>query len=187
MTGDARLKGEVLRVQGRHADLQIFEETQGVRVGDSVELTTQMLSATLGPGLPGDGLRRPAKSSGGAGQARRLLPGARQSGRPARPQLEMDVCPSRKPGERLRAGDVIGTVPSTASPQDHDPLCRAGRSGACSIEGGEFTVDEPVAHIRDAAGRQRALTLSQEWPVRARYRSACCAAGCASAAIPWNR
>src|SRR5260370_24526208 len=49
--GDARLKGEVLRVQGRNADLQIFEETQGVRSGDVVELTTQMLSATLGPGL----------------------------------------------------------------------------------------------------------------------------------------
>ena len=45
-TGDASLKGEVLRVQGRRADLQIFEETQGVRVGDRVEPTSQMLSAT---------------------------------------------------------------------------------------------------------------------------------------------
>ena len=64
-TGDASLKGEVLRVQGHRADLQIFEETQGVRVGDRVELTTQMLSATLGPGLLGmiyDGLQNPLEA-----------------------------------------------------------------------------------------------------------------------------
>src|SRR5215813_3176845 len=60
--GQAQLKGEVLRVQGRSADLQIFEETQGVRVGDRVALTPEMLSATLGPGLLGmvyDGLQNP--------------------------------------------------------------------------------------------------------------------------------
>jgi len=67
-TGDASLKGEVLRVQGHRADLQIFEETQGVRVGDGVELTPQMLSATLGQGC-WDDLRRPAKSSAGSGPA----------------------------------------------------------------------------------------------------------------------
>ena len=64
-TGDASLKGEVLRVLGRRADLQIFEETQGVRVGDRVELTPQMLSATLGPGLLGmiyDGLQNPLEA-----------------------------------------------------------------------------------------------------------------------------
>jgi V/A-type H+-transporting ATPase subunit A len=64
--GDTRLKGEVLRVQGHRADLQIFEETQGVRVGNDVELTTQMLSATLGPRLLGmiyDGLQNPLKET----------------------------------------------------------------------------------------------------------------------------
>ena len=47
--GDAQLKGEVLRVQDRHADLQIFEETQGLQVGAQVTLTEEMLSAVLGP------------------------------------------------------------------------------------------------------------------------------------------
>jgi len=64
-SGDARLKGEVLRVTGRRADAQMFEETQGVRVGDGVELTGQMLSATLGPGLLGmvyDGLQNPLRA-----------------------------------------------------------------------------------------------------------------------------
>ena len=87
--GKAQLKGEVLRVQGRGADLQIFEETQGVRVGDRVALTTEMLSATLGPGLLGmvyDGLQNPLKCPG---QTRRVLPRARAVRGPARPDAEM--------------------------------------------------------------------------------------------------
>ena len=60
--GEERLKAEVLRVRGRTADMQVFEDTRGVRVGDRVELTGEMLSATLGPGLLGrvfDGLLNP--------------------------------------------------------------------------------------------------------------------------------
>lgn len=58
--GEERLKSEVLRVYGNKADLQVFEDTQGVKVGDRVEMTHQLLSATLGPGLLGsvyDGLQ----------------------------------------------------------------------------------------------------------------------------------
>ena len=63
--GNAQLKGEVLRVQDRHADLQIFEETQGVQVHAQVALTKELLSATLGPGLLGtvyDGLQNPLQA-----------------------------------------------------------------------------------------------------------------------------
>ena len=62
--GEERLKAEVLRIDGRTADLQVFEETDGVRVGDRVEMTGQLLSVTLGPGLLGtiyDGLQNPLK------------------------------------------------------------------------------------------------------------------------------
>ena len=48
--GDERLMAEVLRIQGVTADMQVFEETDGVRVGNKVELTGEMLSVTLGPG-----------------------------------------------------------------------------------------------------------------------------------------
>ena len=103
-TGDASLKGEVLRVQGHRADLQIFEETQGVRVGDRVELTSQMLSATLGPGLLGmiyDGLQNPLKAL-----AERdgffLVRGKAVS--PLDLARKWTFVPSRKPGGRVRAG-----------------------------------------------------------------------------------
>ncbi|MCA9088933.1 MAG: hypothetical protein KDA90_09920 [Planctomycetaceae bacterium] len=60
--GDERLKAEVLRIRGRTADMQVFEDTNGVQVGDRVELSDEMLSATLGPGVLGrvfDGLQNP--------------------------------------------------------------------------------------------------------------------------------
>src|SRR5210317_2469089 len=62
LVGEERLKAEVLRVQSDVADLQVFEETDGVKVGDQVELTGEMLSVALGPGLLGqvfDGLQMP--------------------------------------------------------------------------------------------------------------------------------
>lgn len=165
--GDARLKGEVLRVQGRNADLQIFEETQGVRSGDVVELTTQMLSATLGPGLLGmvyDGLQNPL-----AALAKRdgffLMRGT--SVAPLDAARKWTFAPSRKAGERLRAGDVVGSVRENRfTHKIMVPFGEAGEAELLSIQGGEFTIDEPVAHIRDAYGRERDLTMSQRWPVR---------------------
>ena len=49
--GDARLKCEVIRVRGNRADLQVFESTNGLKVGDEVEFTGELLSVELGPGL----------------------------------------------------------------------------------------------------------------------------------------
>src|SRR6056297_3577971 len=60
--GDQRLKAEVLRINGDEADLQVFEETDDVRFGDKVELSGELLSVSLGPGLLGtiyDGLQNP--------------------------------------------------------------------------------------------------------------------------------
>lgn len=57
-----RLKAEVVRVRGRRADLQVFESSSGLRVGDPVEFTGELLSAELGPGLLGqlyEGLQNP--------------------------------------------------------------------------------------------------------------------------------
>ena len=99
----AQLKGEVLRVQDRRADLQIFEETQGVRVGAPVTLTKEMLSATLGPGLLGmvyDGLQNPLQAL-----AKRdgffLVRG--KSVAALDPTLKWTFAPGRKAGDRVRA------------------------------------------------------------------------------------
>jgi V/A-type H+-transporting ATPase subunit A len=165
--GNTQLKGEILRVQGDRADTQIYDETEGVRVGDGVEVTDQMLSATLGPGLLGmvyDGLQNPlrvlAQRDGfflGRGTSAPALDRARR----------WVFAPSRRLGDRLRASDVIGTV--TEHRFQHKIMIPFGERDEvelCSIQGGEFTVYDPVARIRDAAGHERDITMMQHWPVR---------------------
>ena len=164
---DAQLKGEVLRVQDTHADVQVFEETQGLRVGAPVTLTAELLSATLGPGLLGmayDGLQNPlnalAKRDGFFLVRGHSIP-------PLAATQNWTFTPSRKPGERVSAGDVLGTV------KEHRfahkimvPFAEPGEVQLVSIEQGEFAIDQPIAIIRDSFGRQRELTMAQTWPVR---------------------
>ena len=107
---DLKLKSEVLRVDGKTADIQVFEETDGVKVGDSVELTGQMLSIQLGPGLLGtvyDGLQIPLYDM--AEQYGYFIQRGRQLD-PFDNEKKWTFEPACKVGDRLLAGDVIGTV-----------------------------------------------------------------------------
>lgn len=162
-----RLKSEVLRVVGNRADLQVFEETQGVRVGDRVELTKQMLSASLGPGLLGvvfDGLQNPlhplAERDGyflHRGRTIRALPA----------DDHWNFTPLLESGSRIHAGDVIGTVPERRIRHKiMVPFDFQGPGELLEIESGSMTVDQPVARCRDRRGRERVITMSQDWPVR---------------------
>jgi V/A-type H+-transporting ATPase subunit A len=165
--GDQRLKAEVLRVYGNTADLQVFEETGGVRVGDRVELTREMLSVSLGPGLLGtvfDGLQNPlhklAELDGFFLQRGRAVEALD-------PEKRWHFEPIRQPGNRLKAGDPLGTVEErNATHKIMVPFAEPGELELVEIRGGSLTVSEPVATVRDAAGRQRALSLAQTWPVR---------------------
>ena len=165
--GPDRLKAEVLRVFGQSADLQVFEDTQGVRVGDRVDLTKEMLSATLGPGLLGtvfDGLQNPLYAL--AERDGYFL--HRGSTVPALPLDATWKFTSRcSRGDRLQAGTVLGTVPERRI--EHKIMMPFGEPGEAEllwIGSGDFKVDDTIARIRDARGRQRELTMQQAWPVR---------------------
>ncbi len=164
---EQKLKGEVLRIHGRTADLQVFEETQGVKVGDRVEFTGQLLSVTLGPGLLGtiyDGLQNPLKTL--AAKDGFFLRRGRYV-EPLDSQQEWVFTPTRQAGEKLKAGDTLGTVLERHfSHKIMVPFAEPGEVEVTWIKGGSFTVDEPVARIRDASGRERPLTMMQTWPVR---------------------
>lgn len=165
-TGDDRLKSEVLRVFGREADLQVFEDTHGVRVGDRVELTHQLLNATLGPGLLGsvfDGLQNPLETL--ANRDGTFLQRGRYVDAIDR-QHKWSFVPQRRSGDRLRAGDVLGTVQERAI--EHRIMVPFDVTGSVEltwIQGGTFSIDEPIARISSAAG-DRPLTMQQHWPVR---------------------
>ena len=106
--GEERLKSEVLRIYGDIADLQVFEETHGIRYGDRVELSGQLLSVTLGPGMLGviyDGLQNPLTLL--AEQDGFFL----KRGRDVEPldnEREWQFTPICKPGDRVVAGQPLG-------------------------------------------------------------------------------
>ncbi len=164
--GDKRLKSEVLRVYGNEADLQVFEDTEGVKVGDGVELTHHLLSASLGPGLLGcvfDGLQNPLETL--ANRDGFFLQRGHYADSLDRSH-KWSFVPLRRTGERLRAGDVLGTVQERGV--EHKimvPFNLSGQAELTWIQGGSFTIDETIARIRDAQG-ERPLTMRQEWPVR---------------------
>ena len=167
LVGQERLKAEVLRVQGNTADMQVFEDTSGVKIGDEVELTGEMLSVALGPGLLAqvfDGLQMPLAAL--ADSHGFFLPRG----------VEVDALdhtkkwkfePTAVVGTSLVAGQVLGTV--AEGPFSHKimvPFNELEPVEVSWIRGGSFTVEEPVARIRRADGVERELTMMQRWAIR---------------------
>lgn len=166
-TPDQRLKAEVLRVLGDSADAQVFESTGGVGLGDPVEQTGRLLSVRLGPGLLGqvyDGLQNPLEALA-VGHGTFLPRGVAAPG--LDPSAKWSFTATRRIGDRVRAGDAIGTVPE--GPITHKvmvPFDLDEDFEVSWIRDGTVTVEEPIARIRTASGAERTLTLAQEWPVR---------------------
>lgn len=167
LLGEEHLKAEVLRIRGRTADMQVFEDTRGVKIGDTVELSGEMLAAALGPGLLGqvfDGLLNPlhalAKDHGF------FLPRGATV-----PSLDPDrkwvFTPKVNMGAKLPPGGVIGSLPE--GPYEHKIMVPFNEPEPVEItwvRGGSVSVDEPVARYRNSAGAEREVTLVQRWPVR---------------------
>lgn len=168
-----RLQAEVLRIRGRLADLQVFEDTQGVSVGDEVALTGQPLSATLGPGLLGkvfDGLQNPLASL--AESHGFFLPrGAALE--PLDPSRTWKLTARVTAGDTVFAGDTLGVVPEGAL--GHHVMVPAGFKGPAEVEWiaeGSVTIGQEVARLRGADGQVHPMTLSCHWPVRTPFAQA---------------
>ncbi len=164
---DEALKAEVLRVRGRTADAQVFEDTSGVAVGDPVRQTGEMLSVTLGPGLLGqvyDGLQSPLEVI--AAEHGFFLPRGIEI--PALdPKTKWSFSPAVQESARLEPGGILGTVQEgRLAHKIMVPFNEPGPVEVIWIQAGNFTVEEPIAEVRDSSGKERVLTLSQRWPVR---------------------
>lgn len=167
LLGDHRLKGEVLRVQNKVADLQVFEDTSGVRVGDQVELTGEMLSVTLAPGLLGtvfDGLQNPLGLL--AQQYGFLLPRGQEVD-PVDFEKQWEFTPVANPGDIVVAGQVLGTTPEGIyTHKIMVPFNEPEPVEVTWVARGTHTINEPVARIRRADGEEDTLTMVRRWPVR---------------------
>ncbi|GMU24831.1 MAG: V-type ATP synthase alpha chain [Phycisphaerae bacterium] len=163
-----RLLSEVVRVRGDVADLQVFEETRGLRVGDAVEFGEQMLSVVVGPGLLGkiyDGLQNPLPEL--AEQLGYFLqPGVYLHGLPLDDRWEFT--PKMHAGTTVEAGDCIGTVPEGIfEHQVMVPLAWRGEYRVKSVaEPGPHSGRDVVAVLTDASGHAHEVTMQQSWPVK---------------------
>lgn len=162
------LKAEILRVFGREADAQVFEETNGIAVGDSVLQTSQMLSVELGPGLLGtvyDGLQNPLESL--AAEHGFYLPRGVDI-RALSTQKEWHFNPTAKLGSLVRAGDVLGFVQEGAfAHKIMVPFDAQGEYELTWIQSGKSTVSEKVARLESVhSASELEVGLMQRWPVR---------------------
>lgn len=165
---DAILKSEVIRIRGNVAQIQVYEMTNGIKCGDLVEFTGEMLSAELGPGLLGqiyDGLQNPLPVL--AEQAGWFLErGIYANG--LNTEKIWEFTPTVKVGDVVRAGEYVGTVPEGSfTHKIFVPFYLLGNYTVKSIvEKGEYTIKETVAVLINERGREIPLTMSFKWPVK---------------------
>ncbi len=170
--GTTKLKSEIIRIRGDVAQIQVYEMTNGIKCGDEVEFTGDMLSATLGPGLLGqiyDGLQNPLPIL--AEEAGWFL----ERGIYAEPldnEKKWEFTPTAKAGDMVRAGDFVGTVPE--GPFTHKilvPFYLLGNYTVKSVaDRGMYTLDDTIAVIADGKGAEIPLKMAFKWPVKRAVR-----------------
>ena len=165
--GPQHLIGEILNMTGDRASIQVYEETSGLGPGAEVVTTGAPLSVELGPGLIEniyDGIQRPLEEI-----VRRV--GANITRGIQVPPLDREklwaFTPTAAAGDAVIGGDVLGTVPETASVL-HKIMVPVGVSGTVEwvAEAGQYSITQPIARLRTADGAVRELTMVQRWPVR---------------------
>ena len=166
--GNDRLKGEVIRISGDAVSMQIYEMTNGIQVGDEVELTGDLLSVELGPGLLTqvyDGLQNPLPKL--AEQCGFFL--ERGVYLDPIPDKEWEFTPCVKPGDAVLAGDAVGSVPEgqfthlIMAPFD---LKDEGWRVKSVKEKGVYHVRSTIAVLENGAGEEKALSMVFSWPVK---------------------
>ncbi|MGD0079370.1 MAG: V-type ATP synthase subunit A [Methanoregula sp.] len=159
--GEEALRGEIIRLDGEEAVIQVYEDTTGLTIGETVENTEKPLSVELGPGLLSsiyDGVQRPLPvllQKSGDFIARGIsAPGLDR-------EKKWDFVPAVRTGDTVAEGDIIGTVREFHF--EHRILVPHKISGKVTdIRAGTFTVEEIVCTL-DTTTR---LSMMQLWPVR---------------------
>ena len=164
--GSQRLIGEILNMTGDSASIQVYEETSGLGPGAEVVTTGMPMSVELGPGMLDniyDGIQRPLPEM-------RAIAGdsiTRGTDVAALNREKLwDFVPVAKIGDKVTAGDVLGTVQETSAIL-HKIMVPYGLAGeVVSIESGEHVVTDTVAVLKDAKGAEHEVKMMQRWPVR---------------------
>ena len=166
--GEQRLKAEVIRIKGDRAELQVFEMTEGIGIGDSVDFTEEMLAVELGPGLLGqvfDGLQNPLPQLAeecGFFLERGVYLGALPTDK------KWAFTPVVEAGAKVEKADTLGTVPEGIF--EHRIMvpfnCYDNYTVKEIVPAGEYTIKDTVAKLEDSKGNIVDITMSFFWPVK---------------------
>lgn len=170
LVSEERLKSEVIKISGNSAFLQVYEITKGLKVGDEVEFTGEMLSVTLGPGILSqvyDGLQNPLPSLAenyGFFLPRGVVLDALDF------KKQWHFTPLAKKGDTVYKGSPVGWVPEGIF--KHKIMLPFDLNGEYTVESvvkeGDYPITETVAVIKDAKGQKIDVKMHFEWPVRSR-------------------
>ena len=166
--GDERLKGEVIRITNGVASMQVYEMTNGVQVGDRVELSGELLSVELGPGLLSqvyDGLQNPLPEL--ADQCGFFL--QRGVYLDPIPDKSWEFTPVAKVGDSVQAGDTLGTVPEGLF--THHIMVPFGlKDEGWTVQSiqpkGTYHVRSTVAVLENRKGEIKELSMVFSWPIK---------------------
>lgn len=166
--GDTALKAEVIEISGRFAKIQVFEDTQGVKLHTPVEFSGHLLEAELGPGLLTsivDGLQNPLEDLANASGV--FLPRGLYIP-PLDRSKNWDFSPLAKEGDILKRGDALGF---TMEGRFHHYIMIPFQILSevkihWVIKFGSYTVDTVIAKGFDAEGHEHHFTMVQKWPVK---------------------
>jgi len=165
---DKQLKGEVIRIRGDVSQMQVFEITKGITVGDDVEYSGDMLAVELGPGLLGqvyDGLQNPlpllAIKAGYFLERGVYLD-------PLSAEKDWAFTPAVKPGDTVERADTLGTVPEGAfTHRVMVPFTLYGNYTVASVKpAGSYKIHDTIAELKDEKGNLVKVTMSFRWPVK---------------------
>ncbi|MPZ05155.1 MAG: V-type ATP synthase subunit A [Nitrososphaeraceae archaeon] len=166
--GESKLIGEVIRLTGDVAFIQVYETTSGLKPGEPVVGTGQPLSVTLGPGIIGqiyDGIQRPlsemAKKSGD-------FIGRGIETTPIDLKKKYKFVPTVKKGDNITGGSILGTVDETPLLTHSILVPPNHRGGMISnmIGEGEYDLEQVLAETQKDGGYHTELKMYHKWPVR---------------------
>ncbi len=162
--GDAKILGEIIKIVGTTSVVQVYEDTSGLRPGEPVTSTGQPLSVELGPGILQsiyDGIQRPLKvieeMAGGVFILRGIEAPALDR------KVKWDFKAKVKKGDKVKVGDILGTVQETDLIEHRIMSPYDGKIEA--ISSGKFTVEDEIATV-SSEGKKYPLKMYQRWFVR---------------------
>lgn len=162
--GDMGLVGEIIRIEGNKATVQVYEDTTGLRPGEKVINTKRPLSMQLGPGLLTsiyDGIQRPLdvlrEQSGDFISRGKVIPALDQT-------KKWEFVPIKKKGDHVSPGEIIGEVQETPLIMHKIMVPHNVKGTLTDISEGKYTVNDIVASIQN--GTKADIGLSSWWTVR---------------------